>query len=144
MDKREIAIKVAWSMLGLPYIWGGDDMVGGFDCSGMVIEVLKSVGALPRKGDWPAAGLFEYFKDKEVATPYEGCLVFWRGQSSVRIIHVEFCISPTLSIGASGGGSATMSAADAIKQNAYIKIRPWETRLYVAGFVDPFLGLDYA
>jgi len=28
------------------YLWGGDDPLAGFDCSGFVIEILKSVGIL--------------------------------------------------------------------------------------------------
>ena len=53
---RSVATKVAWHYLGTPYIWGGDDF-SGFDCSGFVIEILKSVGILPRDGDWTAAML---------------------------------------------------------------------------------------
>jgi len=138
MDQREIALKIAWSFLGKPYIWGGDDPMRGFDCSGFTIECLKSVGRLPRKGDWTAQGLFNLFRKdycKEITT---GCLVFW-GSSIKKIIHVEFCIDDKLSIGASGGGSRTKTAADAISQNAYIKIRPFRSRNGIAAFCDPFL-----
>ena len=134
MNQKEIALKIAWSFLGKPYIWGGDDPMRGFDCSGFVIECLKSVGILPRKGDWPAMGLYGMFP--LVENPYAGCLVFW---GAPRIIHVEFCIDDKLSIGASGGGSKTKTAADAISQNAYIKIRPFRSRNGIAGFCDPFL-----
>lgn len=133
--QKQIALKVAWSFIGKPYIWGGDDPVKGFDCSGFVIECLKSVGRLPRKGDWTANSLFSMFQRVD-DLPYEGCLVFWKG--SERIIHVELCLNDKFSIGASGGGSATMSEADAIKQNAYIKVRPFRTRNGIAGFCDPF------
>ena len=47
MVKRELALKIAESLLWTPYKWGGDDP-SGLDCSGMMVEVLKSVGALPR------------------------------------------------------------------------------------------------
>ena len=133
MTPKEIALKVAWSKLGLPYIWGGDDPVAGFDCSGFVIECLKSAGKLPRQGDWTAAGLAKMFPI--VGDPYEGCLVFW----GVPINHVELCFDDTYSIGASGGGSGTLTKTDAIRQNAYVKIRPFRTRSGIYGFVDPFL-----
>lgn len=140
MTKREIALKIAWSFLGTPYIWAGDDPMRGFDCSGMVIEILKSVGILPRQGDWTAEDLWFKFSAKDV-TEHEadkGCLVFWHS-SAGKIIHVEMLVTPELSIGASGGGSRTLSVADAIEANAYIKVRPWKSRDNVAGFIDPFM-----
>lgn len=133
-----IAKKVAWQFLGLPYRWGGDDPMQGFDCSGFVIEVLKSVGILPRIGDWTAHGLWEMFGGKQVREPYEGCLVFWVRRNG-RVIHVEFCINHEFSIGASGGGGATITIEDAIQRNAYIKIRPFVTRPQIKGFLDPFM-----
>ena len=146
--KREEAVahatQVALSFLGLPYIWGGDDPVRGFDCSGFCIEVLKSVGMLPRQGDWPARGLWQHFADnhgcavvKSAIT--EGCLVFWHAKIDLkRIIHVEYALNDVLCIGASGGGSATDSRTAAILGNAYIKIRPFATRKGIYGAVDPF------
>jgi len=130
----DVALKVAWSFLGKPYIWGGDDP-SGFDCSGFVIEILRSVGLLPREGDWTAAGLKATFP--AVIEPRAGCLVFWANAAG-HVTHVEFCLTDELSIGAAGGGSATLTEADAWKQNAYIKVRPFGTRAGIAGFVNPF------
>lgn len=134
---RETATKIAWKFLGKPYVWGGDDPVKGFDCSGFVIEILKSVGIMGRKGDWTAHDLMKRFLAKKTDNPREGCLVFWANEDG-RIIHIEYCLDSVLSIGASGGGSRTQSEADAVAQNAYIKIRPFASRSGVWGFVDPF------
>ncbi|RPI56414.1 MAG: hypothetical protein EHM49_00030 [Deltaproteobacteria bacterium] len=136
--KRKIAVAIAWKMWGLPYKWGGDDPIESFDCSGMVVEILKSVGALPRKGDWTAHSLWELFKDRLVEHPYEGCLVFWENGSG-KVIHVELCLDNELSIGASGGGSSTLTEQNASDQNAYIKVRPFRSRSLIKGFLDPFL-----
>lgn len=133
MDAREVAMKTAWNYLGKPYLWGGDDPMAGFDCSGLVIECLKSAGKLERGGDWRARDLFGLFL--EVPEPYEGCLVFY---GIPDIVHVEICIDSVFSIGASGGGSKTNTLHDAIAQNAYIKIRPFRSRGGIHGFVDPF------
>jgi len=133
-------MKIVWAYLGTPYKWGGDDPMAGFDCSGLVVEVLKSVGILPRKGDWTAQGLWNRFKRLSVENPHEGCLVFWQS-SSERVIHVEICINDQLSIGASGGGSKTKNTKSAIDQNAFIKVRPFETRKNVKGFLDPFISI---
>ncbi|MFC1535727.1 NlpC/P60 family protein, partial [Candidatus Neomarinimicrobiota bacterium] len=48
---KKIASSIAFHFVGLPYLWGGDDAVAGYDCSGLVIEILKSVGLLQRSGD---------------------------------------------------------------------------------------------
>lgn len=135
---RDIAIKTAWAYLGKPYYWGGDDPIQGFDCSGFVIECLKSAGVLPRAGDWTAHNLYHIEMFPPRLDPHEGYLVFWHGENPNRIIHVELCLNDRFSIGASGGGSKTKTEADAIRQNAYIKIRPFRRRKNIAGFKDPF------
>lgn len=131
-----LATEVAKSAIWTPYAWGGDDPMAGFDCSGFVIEILKSVGILKRDYDNTADGLYRTFA--LVSTPKEGCLVFWRG-SGQRIIHVEYCLDSVHSIGASGGGSKTKSIEEAVIQNAYIKIRPFRSRPKIAGFANPFI-----
>lgn len=133
MNKLSIAVKVAWAFVGKFYKWGGDDP-SGFDCSGLCIEILKSTGHLPRKGDWTAQSLFNEFRDNTVFNATTGCLVFWGWP---KITHVEFCIDGELTIGASGGGSKTITEADAIKQNAYVKVRP--IRKGYSKIVNPFI-----
>lgn len=135
---RKIAREIAFKFLGKPYLWGGDDPIKGFDCSGLCIEILKSVGVLPRCGDWTAQMLWDKFEDQEVSAPYEGCLIFWTNRAGDRVIHVEYAIDDKLCIGASGGGSKTLSEQIAADQNAYIKVRPWDSRKGIKGFIDPF------
>jgi len=139
---KSIASKVAFSFLGKPYLWGGDDPMAGFDCSGLCIEILKSVGVLPRKGDWTAEGLWNRFKDYEVQFPYEGCLVFWTNKKGDKVIHVEYALDGELCIGASGGGSKTTSKQAAINKNAYIKVRPWSGRKKIKGLIDPYKHIE--
>ena len=135
--RRALALDIAWKLYGVPYIWGGDDPIVGFDCSGLIVEILKSVGVLPLNGDWTAHDLWEYFKESKVDAPYFGCLVFWEAPNS-RARHVEMILNDELSIGASGGRSTTTNLATASKQNAYVKIRPFEGRGRIKGFLDPF------
>ena len=139
-----IARMVALSLLNKPYLWGGDDPMAGFDCSGFCIEILKSVGLLPRRGDWASRSLWRLFRGKDdanvipLADMVEGCLVFWHSPSDRdRIVHIEYALNDQLTIGASGGGSANVDLATAIQKNAYIKIRPVrEERLH--GLINPF------
>lgn len=130
----ELANDYCWAQLGLPYIWGGDDPVVGFDCSGLCVEVLKGVGMLPRDGDWGAAALYEKFP--KVPVPEAGCLVFY-GRFGI-VEHVEWCYSDKHAIGASGGGSGTPDAVTAAKQNAYVKLRPIARKREIVGYCDPF------
>ena len=137
--KRETAVKIAGAFLGTPYLWGGDNPIEGFDCSGLCIEILKSVGLLPRNGDWRARDLWDKFNANEAASPYAGCLVFWKASASDdSIVHIEFAISDELCIGAAQGGSATESLGDAIAHDAYVMIRPYKSRRNVRGILDPF------
>lgn len=131
---KKTATKVAWKFVGTFYRWGGDDP-SGFDCSGLIVEILKSVGRINRKSDYTAQGLYDLFQKENIDIPHEGCLVFW-GKSKNRITHVEYCIDTTCTIGASGGGSKTNSKQDSIDQNAYVKVRTIRDG-YVA-VVDPF------
>jgi len=132
---RDLAEKIAFSYIGRPYIWGGDDP-SGFDCSGFIIEIFKSIGKLPRKGDWTAAQLSQMWQ--RIGEPTKGDLVFWENRNH-HVIHVEMCLGNGLAIGASGGGSKTLTAADAMAHNAFIKIRPIKTRMGVWGYTNPFL-----
>ena len=118
---RFIALEVAWSLHGTPYIWGGDDPTG-LDCSGLVVEILKSDGTLPRAGDWTANDLWIKYRSTRTDTPDVGCLAFWfRGGLAT---HVEFCIGREYTMGASGGGPRTVNAQIAADQDAYVKVRP--------------------
>jgi cell wall-associated NlpC family hydrolase len=138
---RVLAEKVAWQFVGLPYRWGGDDPMTGFDCSGLCIEVLKSVGVLPRSGDWTAQGLYDMWKDLgHLRNAKSGCLVFWKNKDKSRIVHVEYCIGKGTTIGASGGGSRTTSESAASAQNAYVKVRPIRTPYHA--ILDPFQELE--
>ena len=141
MTSRNLALEILWRAWGRPYIWGGDDP-SGFDCSGLAVEVLQSVGALPA-GDWTAEGLRARF-----ATRGAGCLeaselepadlVFWL-RNNGRAVHVEMILDPTrFAMGAAGGGPTTRTADDAWRRNAFVRVRPWADRPGPRVFLDPF------
>ena len=136
MTEREIMVDVAKRYVGTFYRWGGDDPEG-FDCSGLVIECLKSVGLFPRRQDATAHDLWRRYSP--VAVPQPGDLVFWRRTSNARIHHVGLVIDPPhLYIGAEGGSSTTTTLEEAIRRNAFIKIRPLKSRGPIRIYADPF------
>jgi cell wall-associated NlpC family hydrolase len=140
---RTTAVDYLKHFIGLPYLWGGDDPLVGFDCSGLMVEVLQAVGILPHKSDYTAAALYERFEAGAVDRGYMGCLVFWYGSDvKEKIIHVEMMVDDFHVVGASGGGSKTKSIADAIKNNAFVKMRPISYRGDKYLIVDPFKAED--
>jgi cell wall-associated NlpC family hydrolase len=114
----------ATAFLGKPYIWGGDNPVEGFDCSGFCLELLRSQGAWDRSDD-TAQGIYNRFKERPVKSLGIGAFAFY-GKS--RISHVAMLIDGVHIIEAGGGGSRTKTDKDAAAQDAFIRIRPLNHR----------------
>ena len=127
MIDRDIAVQIAWSYMGQPYIWGGDDPIKGFDCSGLIVEILKSLGYISEEEDYTANNLISrFYRIHEISqyeVPDKGDIVFWQEPNGY-FSHVEIAVSDRFSIGASGGGRRVRSIKDAIKYNAFVKVRP--------------------
>ena len=145
---REAFMVTVESFLNVPYRWGGDDPLEGVDCSGLVLEGLKATGMVPRDADYNADALLNtvFAANPRVVQPQalqRGMLVFW-SQPGKPIHHVEIVWARylhaggvrVLTIGASGGGSATVDRAAAVRQNAYVKLRRATTGWIAA--VDPW------
>ena len=134
-------IEYAKSFIGKPYIWGGDDPMRGFDCSGLVQEILASGGFDPA-GDQTSHGLYEIFREKGSPSRKAGALAFFGTHE--KITHVAFMIDEWRMIEAAGGNSKTTSEAAAIRQNAYIRIRPINHRSdLVATYMPPYEYMSY-
>lgn len=128
----------ALQFVGLPYIWGGDDPIIGFDCSGFVQEILSAFGAHPSPGtDLTAQGLYNALsKTGQYNSTQIGALAFY-GKSHLAINHVTMIIGPGLMIEAGGGGSSVTDSTKAASQNAYIRIRPLKRRSDLVACILP-------
>ena len=131
---RHWFLKTAISYLGTPYIWGGDDP-SGFDCSGYVLECLKSIGAIREQDDFTAHRLLQYlehdfthqiFSVKVIDRPEASALLFYLNAEGIAR-HVTVCLDEHFQIGAIGGTSKTVNSSLASIHNAFIKIRPIES-----------------
>jgi len=134
---RERAISYLEKWIGHFYLWSGDDP-SGFDCSGLIVEVLQGVGLIPHKSDYTANALYGIFKDRKRSHGRKGHLVFWMNSTQDRMIHVEMMVDNYHVVGASGGGSKTKTIADAIRDNAFVKMRPLGYRGLNYKICDPF------
>lgn len=116
----------AMSFVGRPYIWGGDDAIKGYDCSGFVQELLASQG-IEFDTDLTAHGIYLYMKHNGLEDePGEGSLCFYGNRH--RMTHVAMFLDCYFIIEAAGGGAKTKTRDDAIRDNAFIRIRPYNYR----------------
>lgn len=140
-EKRDTALRVCWALYGTQYVWGGDDPMSGFDCSGLIVEALQSAGVLPHGTDYTSQQLRQQFATREISidaakhTP--GALIFY-GTGLAKIEHVAMSLGNGTAIQAAGGGQATTSPGAAERANAFVKVRPFNYRGVPIAAVDPF------
>lgn len=131
-------IAYAISFVGLPYIWGGNNPLLGFDCSGLVQEILASVNMDP-KGRDTAQGLYDHFSKNSIfalQTPTPGALVFY-GKSLTEISHVAFMLDSNRIIEAGSGNHTTLTREVATAQNAFVRVRHYTYRGDLVAIVMP-------
>ncbi|HAE44774.1 MAG TPA: hypothetical protein DCG37_04150, partial [Lachnospiraceae bacterium] len=60
LDSGESIVDYASQFLGNPYVWGGNSLTGGIDCSHFVWQVLQNCGVYEGEyrtsGEWASAG----------------------------------------------------------------------------------------
>lgn len=132
----EIMLLVATRFVGLPYIWGSDNALVGFDCSGYVCELLQSIGIVPSHYRNNAQGLYVKFKTEGEPKAESGALAFY-GKSVDAVTHVAMLLSPHLIIEAGGGDSKAVDMASAIKEKAYVRVRPLNHRSDLVAIMRP-------
>ena len=124
----EHLIHYAMSFVGTPYVYGGNSPLAGLDCSGYVLELLRSVG-LWDKTDATAQDIFNKMEKAHSHVPFmrEGCLVFF-GKSVTQISHIAFAIDAHRFLEAGGGDSTTTSLERAVAKNAFVRMRHRKSR----------------
>lgn len=124
--------------LGLPYLWGGDDPILGFDCSGFVQEFLIAFGAHPKPGaDLTAQGLYNELCKTGLSSVREMGSIAFYGKSYSEITHVALLLDSKSIFEFGGGGSKTKTKEDASSQNAYGRIRPLTKRTDLVTCIMP-------
>ncbi len=121
MHDMELVRTYALSFLGKPYYYGGSTPMQGLDCSGLVVEIMKAFGLI-RFGEDATAGALAVSFHEKVSQADLGDLAFF-GKPE-HIDHIGFCLNETLMLEAGGGFANTKSIDEAIKREAFVKIRP--------------------
>jgi cell wall-associated NlpC family hydrolase len=122
-NKIELMLSYAALFVCKPYIWGGDDPIIGFDCSGFVQECYSAIGLDP-VGDQTAQGLYDYYSNNNwIEKKQRGSILFF-GKSRSKITHTAIAIDEDFMFEAGGGNSTTINLVEAAKKNAFIRLRP--------------------
>lgn len=131
---RNTFMRVITGYLNLPYRWGGDDP-SGIDCSGLVVEGLKTIGFIRDDDDYTANGLYLLFSRmiaeksetkfelRQLDVPKMGTILFFRNHKNY-VFHCAVALNQYFQIGAIGGDVSTKTTDIAYQQNAFVKIRP--------------------
>jgi cell wall-associated NlpC family hydrolase len=135
MTSKELLQVYALSMLGTHYRWGGDDPMSGYDCSGLVVELLVAMGMLPPGIDLTAQGLADKYKGCP-STRDLGALAFY-GRSMNEVSHVGMLLNSVHMIEAGGGDRHTTDKDAAAEKNAFVRVRPIAVRRDFCGILMP-------
>lgn len=132
-----IHLEYAKRFIGTSYLWGGNNALQGFDCSGFIQEVLKSIGMDP-PGRQNSQLLFEHFRlnGKQSSGPVPGALAFY-GKNSTDISHIALCLNEYQVVEAGGGSSTTTSRDMAAKVGATVRIRMIDNRKDIVAYFIP-------
>lgn len=125
--KASDAVKYAYCFIGDRYRWGGNNPISGWDCSGLICELLKAAGVLHYSQDLSAQDLAAFtLKSHGKGVIKEGAIIFFG--SDKHISHVGIAIDDKYFIEAGGGDSSVVNLEMADIKNAFVRIRPISIR----------------
>jgi len=119
--------------MGTLYGYGGDMPFVSLDCSGLICEGLRAYGVIRYNEDLTSQGIYNRLskRDGSISVRYTNIrandILFFGGLHS-RIIHISIAKNSWQMLEAGGGDSTTITEADAINKDAFVRIRPISNR----------------
>jgi len=119
-------IALLYLPMSIPYVWAGNDVQTGLDCSGFVCEISRAAGKLDKR-DLNSQGLFEHFSKIAKGSGIAKDSVLFFGKSVDSIVHVSIAINHHQMIESAGEGREQ-------NNKGYVRIRPisWRKDLVAA------------
>lgn len=133
-----LLLAYAQKFIGTPYKWGGNNPVEGFDCSGLVVELVKSTGEQLPMPDMNAQQLFDHYQTHGEWNRIQAGALVWYGESVTKITHVAMLLDDTRIIEAGGGGHLVLSKEDAAAKGAFVRQRHMDYRKDRVAIIRPY------
>jgi len=119
-------IALIYLPMSIPYVYGGNDIQTGVDCSGFVCEVARAAGKLDKR-DLTSQGLYDHFKPTAISSGITKNSLLFYGKSTDKITHVSIALNHDQVIESGGEGREASN-------KGYVRIRPitWRKDLVAA------------
>ncbi len=111
---------IAMLFFGTQYKWAGNNPTTGLDCSGLVVECLRSIGK-HGKSDMNAQMIFDKFKDVSSVGEIRTDAMLFFGKDYQSITHISIAIDHEFMVEAGGEGRAE-------SDSGYVRVRPIKNR----------------
>ena len=138
MYLRERIVLDALELLGVPYIWGGDDP-DGLDCSGFIGYLLRKRNILPPGFDLWAQAYHNRWREFKVEGFLPATLAFY-GKNPKKVVHVMLVVAPDICIGAVRGNKYIDTPERAASRKARVDWRRINYRDDLITICDPIEG----
>lgn len=119
------------AFIGTPYIYGGDNPLIGFDCSGLVSEGHRAYGLIGFRERFSSQYFFDKYAAKYIPRTnghiQRNDILFFGKEGKIK--HVAIALNQDQMIEAGGGDEYTIDISAAGKYDAFVRIRPISNRV---------------